>query len=465
MNAEKQRNGESRLGFWVSLLALIALLLAAAVLTTAGLVREAMDKDDSALSEKQKKRVMAVARLPSTMKRVVDHFTGAEENELLKNKAEVEQPHWQRKFPAPEDDGYLLFSGMDPKAKQPTVQLIRIADGKVVSEWPLDWDAIYAQMTDKKWEVKGRSDHGLPYHPLLLDDGDIVFNTGKSMVRSDRCSAKPEWVIDKVIHHSNELALDGTSVWSPAVAEGYFANNPLLEEKLRDDSFARISLDGKVLENHSVAKILIENGLRELLLGTSGHQFRDDPIHLNQIAVAQTNTKHWQRGDLLLSIRSLSTVLLYRPSTGKIIWHQLGPWMSQHAAVFVDDHRISVFDNNSFSGAPQSKPFVKPGDINRVIVYDFDTKQASEPFAALLAEAKPATWNQGLARVLPDGGLFLEETNYGRHLRFTKDKLLWSRVNDYDAEHVGIASWSRYLTAKEAEKPLAAIAARPCGKE
>jgi len=102
------------------------------------------------------------------------------------------------------------------------------------------------------------------------------------------------------------------------------------------------------------------------------------------------------------------------------------------------------------------------GDINQVLVYDFATKQISQPFAALLADAKPATVTAGMARILPDGGLFLEENNYGRHLRFTKDRLLWSRVNDYDDKRIGMVSWSRYLTAEEANIPLQALAKRKC---
>jgi hypothetical protein len=106
--------------------------------------------------------------------------------------------------------------------------------------------------------------------------------------------------------------------------------------------------------------------------------------------------------------------------------------------------------------------FMKPDGTNQVLVYDFDTKQVSQPFATLLAKARPITITGGRARLLPDGGLFLEEMNYGRDMRFTKDKLLWSRVNDYDKESIGLVNWSRYLTAEEASVPLKALASRNC---
>jgi hypothetical protein len=137
--------------------------------------------------------------------------------------------------------------------------------------------------------------------------------------------------------------------------------------------------------------------------------------------------------------------------------------MNQHSVDFVDAQRISVFSNNVVSGAPNKEhSFLKKNDINRVYVFDFETNQVSQPYEKLLAEAKPMTLTEGRAQLLPDGGLFIEESNYGRQLRFTKDKLLWSRVNDYDDKRIGVVSWSRYLTAEEASEPLKALAAMQC---
>nr|MBZ4202368.1 arylsulfotransferase family protein [Methylovulum sp.] len=302
-----------------------------------------------------------------------------------------------------------------------------------------------------------------PIHPILLMNGDIVFNTGNSLVRQNRCPAKPIWVLDEIAHHSNELDEHGESVWAPSVSEEGFPENKWLKNFIRDDALGHFSLAGKLLERRSFSSILIDNGLGALLLGTSGIADNADPIHMNQIKVAHSDSRYWQRGDLLISTRHLSTLFLYRPSTNKILWHQTGPWMNQHSVDFIDAQRISVFSNNVVSGAPNKEhSFLKKNDINRVYVFDFETNQVSQPYEKLLAEAKPMTLTEGRAQLLPDGGLFIEETNYGRQLRFTKDKLLWSRVNDYDDKRIGAVSWSRYLTAEEASEPLKALAAMQC---
>ena len=50
----------------------------------------------------------------------------------------------------------------------------------------------------------------------------------------------------------------------------------------------------------------------------------------------------------------------------------------------------------------------------------------------------------------------------GRLLRFTRDGLMWSFVNDVADDRIGGLSWSRYITAENAEPTLHAIAARNC---
>lgn len=461
LNAKKT---SSNWPLYLWLTAAVLTVLVGVVLGTAWAVRHAV-VNGPRLSEQQAQALISIADFPVKTNRVIQQLIadlGGEATRLLLDRQTTERANWVRLFPAPTDTGYLLFSGIERSARHSVVRLIRVSDGATMARWDPDWTRIYDKITDKKFTPRGTTAEARAIHPVLLPDGDIIFNNGRSLVRLGSCSSQPLWVLDEPMHHSNELDAGG-SVWTPSVATDGFPENRWLHDRIRDDALAHVSADGRLLERHSFSGILRDNGLQALLLGT-GNRSNDDPIHLNQIAVAQGGSRYWRRGDLLISARHLSTVFLYRPSTGRILWHQLGPWMNQHSVDFVDDHRISVFDNNVVANAPKEHAFVKPGDTNRVLLYDFDNGQVSEPFAALLAEAKPVTFTEGRARVLPDGGLFIEETNYGRHLRFTRDRLLWSRVNDYDYKRIGMVSWSRYLTAEEAQGPLLALSARPCEK-
>ncbi len=446
--------------FWLWLLSTFLLVLILVAITTAWLVRHAL-MSGPRLTEEQSHMVLSVAEFPLKVKLAMQVLFSGQSTILMDSK-EVEKPSWVRHFPELEDKGYLLFSGVDFKAKQPVVTLTRIADGAEIARWQPDLLLINNQITDKKWAPKGSANNLRPIHPLLLNGGDIIFNTGTSLVRQSTCSAKPIWVLDEIVHHSNELDENGDAVWSPSVSEDSFPRNLWLRNHIRDDALGHFSLTGKLLERRSFSSILMDNGFGSLLMGTSGMAFNEDPIHMNQIKVAKFNSRYWKRGDLLISTRHLSTIFLYRPSNNKIIWHQTGPWMNQHSVDFVDDHRISVFSNNVVSGLPKEHSFLTPNDINRVYVFDFDNNQASQPYEKLLTATRPITLTEGRAQILPDGGLFIEETNYGRQLRFTKDALLWSRVNDYDDRRIGLLSWSRYLTAEEASIPLKALAEKNC---
>jgi len=447
---------------WVAFV-LVALVVFTAMVT-AWAVRHAV-ANGKYLSPAQRQFVLAVAGFPGELRAAVWQLADVLERSpraLFFDRRAAEKPHWVRSFPSKADPGYLLLSGLDPTVHHSTVRLIRISDGAEVAKWDPDWTAIYARITDKRFAPRGSPTNARALNPLLLAGGDIVFGTNNALIRLGPCARTPVWLLDEPMHHSNDFAED--SVWSPSIASDGFADNPYLRDRLRDDAIARTSLDGRLLERRSMAGILRRNGFSVLLFGMGGDALQTDPVHLNEIRVARADTAYWKRGDLLLSARNLSSVFLYRPSTDKIIWHKMGPWLNQHDADFVDDHRISVFDNNVYGGAPKDQPFVAKGDINRVFVYDFATDALTQPFEALLAQAKPVTFSEGRARMLPDGGLFLEETNFGRHLRFTRDQLLWSRVNDYDKDHVGVLAWSRYLTAEEAAPALQSLEKRQCAK-
>jgi len=407
--------------------------------------------------------VVALASFPSLVKESLlelYRWKISEPTRLLIERP-PERSHRVRLFPAPEDSGYLLFSGVRPTERQAIIQLIRVSDGEVLAKWIPDWRIIGARVTDKKFMQLGSLLSIQAIHPFLLTNGDVIFNVGAALIRQSPCVGAPVWVLDEYAHHSIERA-GKSEIWVASYSMEGFADNEWLRMRVKDDAIAKVSEDGKLLERRSFVKILRENGLGALVLGTAGLRLQDDPIHINQIKQAQRTTQYWNEGDLLISSRHLSTVFLYRPATNTIVWYKTGPWMNQHSVDFLGDRQLYVFDNHVFGGAPASQPFVTEGGINRVLVFSFETGAVTEPYEKLLADARPATMTGGRAQILPDGGLFIEETESGRLLRFKEGRMMWSLINDYDDERVGLGGWSRYLTAEEAEEPLKALRTRGC---
>ena len=143
-------------------------------------------------------------------------------------------------------------------------------------------------------------------------------------------------------------------------------------------------------------------------------------------------------------------VALYRPSTGRILWYRQLPWMLQHDVNVLDSHRISVFDNNAQSGASGHNAVLTAGDhvdtFNRLMVYDFDTDRVTAPFDTAFAIQKPQTVTQGRGLILPNGDVFVEETENGRVMRMTPSGMLRWRYIAADAQGRRLRlGWSRYL--------------------
>ena len=168
---------------------------------------------------------------------------------------------------------------------------------------------------------------------------------------------------------------------------------------------------------------------------------------MNDIQPVDFDGDFWKKGDLFLSLRSQSMVILYRPSTNKIIWKGTGPFFYQHDVDILDDHKISIFNNNDV------KNFVNGNYVdgeNQVMIYDFKKKGYSYYLNESLIRNNVRTGTQGLSQILPNGDLFVEETNYGRTLYFNSDgSLRWTNVNRAENGNVYRVGWSRILYNKE----------------
>jgi hypothetical protein len=85
-----------------------------------------------------------------------------------------------------------------------------------------------------------------------------------------------------------------------------------------------------------------------------------------------------------------------------------------------------------------------------VIIYDFKTNEYSSYLKDSLSKNNVKTITNGLSQILPNGDLFIEETEYGRTLYFNADgSLRWTHVNRAEDGNVYRVGWSRILYTKE----------------
>ena len=340
---------------------------------------------------------------------------------------------------------YLLLSRFDGDIKQGVIELIDLRSFKIIHSWNPDIDHINALITNtdefKYIERDDNDSRKMLVHPILLSDLDLFFGWYSPIRKIDACS-KLVWQNDQdAFHHSIEEDIDG-NFWAPIHLKPSSLSKEEVGSNFLDDAIAKFSKDGDLLYKKSVAEILIENGMEYLLFAVGDMGFTKNPIHLNDIQPVNFDGMFWRKGDLFLSLRHQSMVLLYRPTTNEIIWKSTGNFYHQHDVDIINEHTISVFNNNSkdfFDGD-------KVDGHNEIIIYDFIKNQYSSYLKDSLAKEHAETIYQGRSEILPNGDLFFEETDNGRILFFDANGLLkWSYVNRSESQKVYQLGWSRIL--------------------
>ena len=346
---------------------------------------------------------------------------------------------------------YLLLSRYDGDLEEGIVELVDLTNFKVLHTWNPDIDAFndLVEQIDE-FEYLERDDNNRRktlMHPQLAKDGGLLFGWNSPLRKIDKCSNLIFQNTIDIFHHTIEIDSEG-NIWAPihkypqSIAAEKVGRETFAEDGFLDDAIVKLDPDGKVLYEKSVAQIFIENGMEYILFSVGNLIFNKDPIHLNDIQPVNFDGEYWKKGDLFLSLRHQSMVLLYRPSSNKIIWKGIGPFSHQHDVDVLDDHRISIFNNNS-------KIFKDGRSVdghNQVIIYDFKKNKYTSYFSDSLVENDVRTPKEGLSEILPNKELLIEESHYARLLYFNSDgSLRWTHVNRGSDGNIYRVGWSRIL--------------------
>lgn len=356
-------------------------------------------------------------------------------------------------------EGYVLLSHYDGDRARHVVQLVSLADGAVRHEWLPDADALLADAprTSRIAEYSNwNTRHYRAIHPVLADDGALLIKDHQSYLYAlDACSKKLWSQYGVLLHHATES--DGAGGWwIPGYAEPSAVDR--IAPDFADDALVHLGPKGEILWQKSLTQILLDHGM-EFALFTAG-DYQKDPIHLNDIQPVLADGPYWKKGDLFLSFRHMSMIMLYRPATDEIVWRKQGPWLAQHDVDILDDTRIGVFNNNAYDRGTQARVH----GTNEITVYDFATGEISQPWEAALRKADVKTLFEGLFTVLPDGTAMVEEENSGRLLFLGQDGTVRAEFINTGADGVAYRmGWSRYMTAAEGEAALAKLSAATCG--
>ncbi len=406
------------------------------------------------------KVAFAVAEMPATIQKMTQ--AGRQMHAIEGGKRFAGRRGW---YPASDAavsglEGYMLLSRFDGDANRHVVDLVDLSTFKTVFTWKPDAEFLFgaykrcavcqAPIENKTFRV---------IHPLAFPNGDLLVKDHQSPLARINACGKPIWLNDGVFHHATSLDENG-DIWSPGFMRGT-AEKPVNghPDDYYDDAIIHLTSDGKTVEKFDLTQVIKDSGYRYMLGGMEA-DYHHDPIHLNDVQPVMSDGKYWKKGDVFLSMRHKSAIALFRPSTARIVWLKLGPWMMQHDVDIVADGKISVF-NNGFNRVFEEPP---KGTINQVLVYDFDTDTVSSHDLGALRELDIKTETEGLQSLLPGGFLMVEETNYGRLAIIGPDghpaAEYINGANDGFDYQLG---WSRYVPKDLGDKIVAATRNLHCG--
>ena len=362
---------------------------------------------------------------------------------------------------------FILVSAYSDAYNVATAYLYDLKINKKVYEWVPPVDAINKLSSQNKTYVTDHVAYATQ-NPYLMSDGSLVFSSGEGagegpLVRLNRCS-KVEWVIDRHFHHSINMGPNG-NFFVPIIADLntsykaiYGPDTHIRNIPLRDDGFAEVSPAGEILNETSITQILIQNGYGNLLLGIAPYEY--NRIHLNDAEPILAGDDYVEKGDVMLSMRNLSSIALFRPSTGKIIWLHTGPWLNQHDIDYRGNGKFVVFGNDSVRTSEDT--YVSVRGYSTIYQYDMSSGQASE-----LLKLKKYGINseaEGRQQYLPDGSLFIESTYQGVLYLLNRDGSIgWKYVSStHSRGKIGALHWSRAIPRVFGERVLRYIGEQRC---
>ncbi|MEZ4323077.1 MAG: arylsulfotransferase family protein [Myxococcota bacterium] len=286
-------------------------------------------------------------------------------------------------------------------------------DGKVLHTWHRSYEQAFPG--GEKYSNK----HGSEFwrRAWLLPTGEILaIFEGHGLVKLDR-NSNVVWRWDGRAHHDLEVLPDGR-IWVLArkgdLIPRVNASQPVLE-----DFAVLLSPDGEVLQEISLLEALDQSDGKHILYDK--RRRRGDIFHTNSLQVLQGRAEQrdpaFKAGNLLLSMRTLSAIMVLDPEKKAIVWWHQGEYKHQHDPKILANGHLMLFDNIGYR--------------QRSAVREFDVKGMRQLWAYTHTPQHPFFSRfTGSAERLENGNTLIAESGYGRVFEIAPgDEIVWEYHN------------------------------------
>lgn len=302
------------------------------------------------------------------------------------------------------------------------------------------------------WDVKEPYDLRRHNYGLILSNGELIYTNYKNNIAKYDNESNIVWKNENIGHHD----------------VGYYNDTILAyyRENIQSDSVGRLVQDdilkrldpetgevvGKSISLHetikknedmNISKLYNENLLqgREVTNGTvKSGQYRSTNnsiklFHANSINVLRNDYGGvFEKGNILLSLRNIDTVVLLDWNKEEIVWHSEVDLDRQHHPTMTDDGNILIFDNGW-----ETRNYSRAVEITRENEVVWEYKNKAEFYSKYM----------GSAQELSNGNILITSSGQDRAFEIDKEKknVVWELdVDDseIDRPHGGIFRLTRF---------------------
>jgi len=333
----------------------------------------------------------------------------------------------------------------NPEGVQPGLTMIvRVADkdrlaievinhrGERIHQWDIDWFEIWGDATHVPKESLPKRRPGTHIHgAAITDDGGVIFNFEHlGLVKLNACGAV-RWRLPYRTHHSIYIDRE-KNIW---VSGQINHDQPLdympnYQPPFIEPTVLKVSPEGKILEEKSVFRLLLDNNRQGALYFSTrdefSNEFKGDTLHLNDVEVYEGRPGFFKPGDVMISLRNINTIFVFDPHW-RLKYQWSNEFVHQHDPDFIDGYTITVFDNNNIAGDGR-------GHYSRILRHTVSEGNGGKGKTEIVwsgsAERPFYTETMGKHQWLKNGNLLLTESLHGRALEIdTKGNIVWEFLN------------------------------------
>jgi len=410
------------------------------------------------------KTVIFISSIPKQIKVIIKHksIDGDYISPLKIDFGESKITHYSNTKSVLKKEELLLVSRFDGDLNKAVVEIRDINNLETLKKWEVNKNLNeILDNTDINNELFKffRRDRGptrfYAHHPYVDKDLNLIFHSNNTpLIKVDK-NNKLIWVNDDFsFHHSINTTVDENLYYVPVHLNPFSKKvaNILGKKKIdiskkinfADDGIALIDDKGKTLFTKSIIEILIEHGYVNRIFAQQ--QFSENPIHLNDIEPVLKDTPFFRKGDLFLSLRNLSMVILYRPQENKIIKILEGPFANQHDVDILNDEEISIFNNNVLYTYQEKKEL-------EILTYNFKTQSYKKKFQKTIDKYNIDTPTHGLVDFLNDKSAIIDDKKNGRIFYINAEgDLIWKFNNLNKKKELYEFWWVRLINLENSKK-------------